>query len=128
MIGIEASNLYTGAYLYGYKLYLDNSDFNVIVKQQNKILKITRKLLHLESKDLECFNYSNKVKFEDLNTISVKIYPTEITYITEASITEQTVLNILENRIQLLAEAKLDHYHKVLNSTRNLIVRNMPDV
>jgi len=128
MIGIEASNVHPGAYLYGYKLYLDNSDFNVIVKQQNKILKITRKLIHLESKDLECFNYTNKVKFEDLNTIDVKVYPTEITYITEASITETTVLNILENRIQILAEDKLNHYNSILNSTYNLVVRNLNDV
>lgn len=128
MIGIEASNLYIGAYLYGYKLYLDNSDFNVIVKQQNKIVKITRKLIHLESKDLECFNYTNKIKFEDLNTIDVKVHPTEITYVTEASITEQTVLNILENRIQLLAKAKLHHYHNILNNTRSLVVRTLTDV
>lgn len=123
MIGIDASKIIPGLPLYGYKMYVDVDDFDVIVKQTNTITKATRKLLYLEHSDLECFNYTNKVKLENLNTISIKHNPTELLYITEASITEATVLNILRYRLEMLANEKLMHFNTVLNNLSTLKVK-----
>lgn len=121
MIGIDLKRIQKGCILYGYKFYID-SDYNSILKQENKIIKNTKTTLYLENKDLECFEYKNKIKLANLNTIEEKDFPSELVYITESSISEITVLNILKERANIILNEKLDYYKKVVNNLDNIVI------
>lgn len=121
MIGIDLKRIQQGCILYGYKFYID-SDYNSILKQENKIVKNTKTTLYLENKDLECFEYRNKIKLANLNTIEEKDFPSELVYITESSISEITVLNILKERANIILNEKLDYYKKVVNNLDNIVI------